>query len=60
MKLAAHWQFYQDHAGEWRWRFAAANGRTMADSGEGYTNRAGAVRAARRLATLIEEAVDPE
>jgi uncharacterized protein YegP (UPF0339 family) len=27
----------QDNAKEWRWRLKAANGRTIADSGEGYS-----------------------
>lgn len=33
-------QFYRytDSIGEWRWRFIAANGRRIADSGEGYTS----------------------
>lgn len=30
---------YTDAAGNWRWRLVAANGRTIADSGEGYFNR---------------------
>ena len=29
-------QKYTDIAGEWRWRIRAANGRILADSGEGY------------------------
>jgi len=29
---------YLDDAGEFRWRFQAANHRTVADSGEGYQN----------------------
>jgi uncharacterized protein YegP (UPF0339 family) len=29
---------YRDRAGLWRWRFVAPNGRTMADSGEGYSS----------------------
>ena len=31
---------YRDRAGEWRWYLQAANGRKIADSGEGYTNKA--------------------
>ncbi len=31
---------YQDDAGEWRWRLVSANGRVIADSGEGYRHRA--------------------
>lgn len=36
---------YQDKAGEWRWRLVAKNGRTIADSGEGYATKGGAERA---------------
>ena len=32
--------YYRDHKGEWRWRLVAANGRIIADSGEGYSNEA--------------------
>jgi uncharacterized protein YegP (UPF0339 family) len=28
--------YYKDAKGEWRWRLVAANGRILADSGEGY------------------------
>jgi uncharacterized protein len=31
---------YRDTAGYWRWRYIAGNNRTLADSGEGYANRA--------------------
>jgi uncharacterized protein YegP (UPF0339 family) len=34
------YKVYKDKAGEWRWRLVAANGRTVADSGEGYHNKA--------------------
>jgi uncharacterized protein len=30
----------QDNVGEWRWRLRAANKRILADSGEGYRNKA--------------------
>lgn len=40
---------YRDEAHEFRWRLVAANGETMADSGEGYANRSNAKRAIRRL-----------
>ena len=29
--------YYKDAKDEWRWRLKAANGRIIADSGEGYT-----------------------
>ena len=31
---------YRDRVGDWRWHLKAANGRIIADSGEGYANRA--------------------
>jgi uncharacterized protein YegP (UPF0339 family) len=34
----------EDSAGEWRWRLVAANGNSIADSGEGYTTKQGARR----------------
>ena len=30
------YEYYKDKKGEWRWRLVAANGRILADSGEGY------------------------
>lgn len=32
-------EFYEDDAGEYRWRLAAINGNIVATSGEGYANR---------------------
>ena len=32
-----YYYYYKDAKGEWRWRLKAANGRIIADSGEGYT-----------------------
>ena len=48
---------YRDHAGEYRWRFIAPNGQIIADAGEGYSSRANAIRAARRLKLIAAEAV---
>ena len=31
---------YRDTGNYWRWRLVASNGRTIADSGEGYFNKA--------------------
>ncbi len=42
-------QIYIDKAGEFRWRLKADNGRIMADSGEGYSTKSNAKRAARNL-----------
>jgi uncharacterized protein YegP (UPF0339 family) len=30
---------YKDNAGEGRWRLKAANGKTVVDSGEGYSSK---------------------
>ena len=35
----AEFEIYLDKDGDWRWRFCAANGEIMADSGEGYEDR---------------------
>lgn len=40
-----HFLVYPDKAGEWRWRFVAANDRTIAESGESYASRFGVKRA---------------
>lgn len=37
-------QFYVDENNEWRRRLVARNGRIVADSGEGYRAKAGAVK----------------
>lgn len=34
---------YKDTQGFWRWRYISSNGRTIADSGEGYWNRVDAI-----------------
>ena len=35
---------YRDEKREWRWRLVAPNGRILADSGEGYKKRQGALK----------------
>jgi uncharacterized protein YegP (UPF0339 family) len=40
----------------WHWRLIAANGRTIADSGEGYASEYNAVRAAKRTKDLAPQA----
>ena len=37
-------EIYRDGRSEWRWRLRAANGRIVADSGEGYRRRASLLR----------------
>ncbi len=40
---------WQDAAGEWRWRLVARNGKTIADSAEGYKSRRHAVAMCQRI-----------
>jgi uncharacterized protein len=41
LRLVAKFEIYEDenNPGEFRWRFRANNGRIVADSGEGYTDK---------------------
>ena len=43
----SRFEVYEDRGGEWRWRLVHWNGNIVADSGEGYTSRSNAKRAAR-------------
>jgi len=42
-------EIYRDTRSEYRWRLKAANGRIIADSGEGYVSKINAVTAAMRF-----------
>ncbi len=46
-------EIYKDRKAEWRWRARARNGKIVADSGEGYKRRLGAVKAALRLLEIV-------
>jgi hypothetical protein len=35
----ARFELYRDSQNQWRWRLRASNGRTIADSSEGYHNK---------------------
>jgi uncharacterized protein YegP (UPF0339 family) len=41
--MAATFELYKDRAGEYRWRLRHQNGNIIADSGEGYNTKAGAI-----------------
>jgi len=41
--MAATFELYRDKAGEYRWRLVHENGNIIADSGQGYTNKADAI-----------------
>lgn len=47
--IPAGFEVYEDDAGEWRWRLVRQNGRIIADSGEGYTERNDATEAVDRV-----------
>lgn len=49
-------QIYRDAAGEYRWRLIARNGRTIADSGEGYSRLRDCHRAVRSLRAAVAKA----
>jgi uncharacterized protein YegP (UPF0339 family) len=57
MARAPSLKVYRDKRLEWRWRLMAANNRIVADSGEGYKTKAGALKAALRLTTLMHLAM---
>jgi len=48
-------EVYRDAAEEWRWRLVHRNGNILADSGEGYSRRNDARRAADRLRERIDD-----
>jgi len=41
--MAATFELFQDHEGEYRWRLRHENGQVIADSGEGYTTKDNAI-----------------
>jgi uncharacterized protein YegP (UPF0339 family) len=43
---------YRDVQAGWRWRLLAGNNRIVADSGESYKTKRGAMRAAERLRAM--------
>ena len=47
---------YQDAKKEWRWRLLQVNGRVIADSGEGYTEKASAIKGIRSVKRCICDA----
>jgi uncharacterized protein YegP (UPF0339 family) len=49
-------ELYEDRAGEYRWRARSANGRIVADSGEGYTDRSSGKDALERVREYLPTA----
>lgn len=54
---SAAFHVYKDDAGEWRWHLKAANGRIVADSGEGYKERGGCIHAIEIVRSLYKAPV---
>jgi uncharacterized protein YegP (UPF0339 family) len=52
-------EIYRDAGGDYRWRVRASNGRIVADSAEGYTNRADCERMLGAV-TRVEDLVYPD
>jgi uncharacterized protein YegP (UPF0339 family) len=54
---SAAFHVYKDNAGEWRWHLKAANGRIVADSGEGYHDRGDCIHAIEIVRSLYKAPV---
>ncbi|MEO7094564.1 MAG: DUF1508 domain-containing protein [Polyangiales bacterium] len=48
-------ELYKDKAGQFRWRLNAANGETLATSGEGYKAKASARKGIEKIRTAADE-----
>lgn len=48
---------YKDNSGEWRWTLYALNAKKIADSAEGYKNRADCAHGARLVASVASDAI---
>jgi len=49
-------EIYQDARDEWRWRLKIKNGKTIADSGEGYKNQTDCVAMVNKIKTHAKDA----
>ena len=54
---SAAFYVYKDNAGEWRWSLKAANGRVIADSGEGYRDRGDCIHSIELVRSLSKAPV---
>ncbi|PSP31476.1 hypothetical protein BRC64_09920 [Halobacteriales archaeon QH_10_67_22] len=45
----ARFELFEDRAGKWRWRLRRRNGNVIADSGQGYASRTGAIDGIRSV-----------
>lgn len=51
-------EVYKDRRGGWRWRLVVSNGKTVADSAEGYSRRSKAIRAAKAVIAQVRQAIE--
>jgi uncharacterized protein YegP (UPF0339 family) len=51
------YEMYKDKAGEWRWRLKVDNGNIIADSGQGYVNKADCERGIELVKSSSEASV---
>jgi uncharacterized protein YegP (UPF0339 family) len=49
------WEYYEDDAQEWRWRFQANNNKVIADGAEGYDSKYNVKRAITNVKALLRE-----
>ncbi len=49
------WEYFEDKASEWRWRFQAKNNKTLADGSEGYESESNVKRAIQNVKDLLTE-----
>ena len=60
-EIAMRFVLYRDRTGNWRWTLYASNGAKIADSGEGYVNKADArhgidlVKSTNSMTPVIEQ-----
>lgn len=52
-----YYKLYKDSVGQWRWRYVSSNGRTIADSAEGYYNRSDAENGIRIMKSSYDSPV---
>ncbi|MGZ9809502.1 YegP family protein [Pseudoroseicyclus sp. H15] len=54
------YKIYKDKGGEWRWHYKSGNGNIIADSGEGYVNKADCERGIEIMKNSSGDAVEEE
>jgi uncharacterized protein YegP (UPF0339 family) len=54
--MAAQFEVYEDKGGKYRWRLKAANGQTVASSGESFDSKSNAREAAESVKRTAAEA----